>query len=46
MMKAMRVLGFGVGVFLGLAVRDNFMYSMSEKMDDIATDYTNMNQKL
>ena len=32
-------LGLVAGVTIGLFVRDNYLYSMSEKMDDIQQDY-------
>lgn len=38
-------LGIFVGFGIGLYTRDNYLYSMSEKMDDIHKDYEGINSR-
>ena len=38
--------GFGVGIMLGILARENFNYTMSQKMDDMKTDYKEMSENL
>lgn len=41
----MGYVGFVTGILMGIAARDNFQFSMGEKMDSIAEDYEEMNKK-